>query len=66
MAVHQCPRCELRFRGEAEVRWHLVDDHGLEPEALEHHFRLSAGRHPRREPPDPTHVVRSDPRREER
>jgi hypothetical protein len=35
MSVHQCPRCELRFRGKAEVVAHLVDDHGVEPESVE-------------------------------
>ncbi|MGH3665826.1 MAG: hypothetical protein ACRDU8_07030 [Egibacteraceae bacterium] len=65
MAVHQCPRCELRFRGQAEVRAHLVDDHKVDPEALEQHFRLTGGAHPHRRPPDPTHVVHADPRRDE-
>jgi|GEM_PF-3677358 len=35
MSVHQCPRCELRFRGKPEVIAHLVDDHGVEPESVE-------------------------------
>ncbi|MDP9405412.1 MAG: hypothetical protein M3O86_02255 [Actinomycetota bacterium] len=37
--VRQCPRCELRFRDEAELRAHLVDDHGVDPESLEHRYR---------------------------
>lgn len=43
MAVHQCPKCDLRYRGENEVKQHLVDDHGVDPEQLEHHF--SGDRH---------------------
>ncbi len=35
MAVRQCPRCELRFRDEAELKSHLVADHGVDPEQLE-------------------------------
>ncbi len=66
MAVRQCPRCDLRFRGEAELRWHLADDHGLDPEALEHHLGQSRGASVHRRPPDPTHVVHSDPHRNDR
>ncbi len=25
--VHQCPRCELRYRNEHELRAHLAEDH---------------------------------------
>jgi hypothetical protein len=28
MAIHQCPRCELRFASTSEVEWHLLEDHG--------------------------------------
>ncbi len=35
MDVRQCPRCELRFEREAELKSHLVIDHDVEPEALE-------------------------------
>ena len=28
MAIHQCPRCELRFISSSEVEWHLLEDHG--------------------------------------
>jgi uncharacterized C2H2 Zn-finger protein len=28
--VHTCPRCELRFEREVELRQHLRDDHGVE------------------------------------
>lgn len=35
MRVHQCPKCELRYRDDHEVKQHLVDDHGVDPENLE-------------------------------
>ncbi len=54
MAVHQCPRCELRFRDEPEVRAHLVDDHKVDPEQLEHHYRPGRTVRPHRDVPDPT------------
>jgi hypothetical protein len=38
MAVHTCPRCELRFELDAEVREHLVLDHRLDPDALRPHL----------------------------
>jgi uncharacterized C2H2 Zn-finger protein len=28
--VHTCPRCELKFEREVELRQHLRDDHGVE------------------------------------
>lgn len=37
MRVHQCPRCDLRFRGEAEIKDHMVNDHDVDPESLERH-----------------------------
>lgn len=37
MAVHTCPRCELRFELDAEVREHLVLDHRLNPDAVRPH-----------------------------
>lgn len=49
--AHQCPRCELRFRDEPEVRDHLVRDHGVDPEQLEHHYKLPPGMHPHRQVP---------------
>ena len=53
MAVHQCPRCELRFRDENEVKAHLVDDHDVEPQTLERRASGgSRGVHPHRTPPD--------------
>lgn len=54
MTVRQCPRCELRFRDEAETRQHLVDDHGVDPERLQATGRLARGVHPHRDVPDPT------------
>ena len=27
--VHSCPRCELKFEREVELRQHLRDDHGV-------------------------------------
>ena len=35
MRVHQCPRCELRFRDETEAKDHLINDHKVDPERLE-------------------------------
>ena len=37
MSIHQCPKCELRFRDDHEVKQHLVDDHHVDPEILEEH-----------------------------
>jgi hypothetical protein len=34
----QCPRCELRFRTDVEVRDHLINDHGMLPEQLEYPY----------------------------
>lgn len=35
MSVHQCPRCELRFRNEAELNYHLTSDHRVDPQSVE-------------------------------
>jgi uncharacterized C2H2 Zn-finger protein len=35
MAVHQCPRCELRFRSESEYNDHLRYEHNVDPARLE-------------------------------
>ncbi len=35
MSVHQCPRCELRFRSDGEYRDHLRMEHGVDPRNLE-------------------------------
>ena len=54
MRVHQCPRCELRFSDEHEVKQHLVDDHGVDPENLDRHMSgPPAGIHPHRDSPSP-------------
>jgi hypothetical protein len=55
MRVHQCPRCELRFSDEHEVKQHLVDDHGVDPEILDRHASgPPAGIHPHRDTPSPS------------
>jgi hypothetical protein len=52
MRVHQCPKCELRYRDEHEVKQHLVDDHGVDPEDLEQHPSGGLpGVHPHRDAP---------------
>lgn len=35
MAIHQCPRCELRFGTSSEYHDHLRMDHGVDPQSLE-------------------------------
>ena len=35
MPVHQCPRCELRFRTDGEYRDHLRREHGVDPRSTE-------------------------------
>jgi hypothetical protein len=47
MAIHTCPRCELRFERESELADHLVSDHRLDPDAVRAHpvpTRERAGR----------------------
>jgi hypothetical protein len=47
--VHTCPRCELRFERDAEMRDHLARDHGVDTEAVEPlHYRGRSGRRPAR------------------
>ena len=41
MAVHQCPKCELRYHDANEVKQHLIDDHDVNPEDLEPHASSS-------------------------
>jgi hypothetical protein len=53
MTVHQCPKCELRFSHLPEVRTHLVEDHGVAPEAVESHFGIGAPAGSHREAPNP-------------
>ncbi|MGH7645389.1 MAG: hypothetical protein ACREMR_07355 [Gemmatimonadales bacterium] len=38
--ARQCPRCELRFTTAAEVREHLISDHGMTPEQLAEPYPL--------------------------
>jgi hypothetical protein len=33
--THYCPRCELRFRTESEVKQHLAQDHDVVTEGLD-------------------------------
>jgi hypothetical protein len=43
--VHTCPRCELRFERESELRWHLQRDHDMTVDALEPlHYQGRGGR----------------------
>lgn len=59
MPAHQCYRCDLRFRDENELRDHLVEDHHVDPNAVEAHYTpLPPGVHPHRRAPRPS----SDPR----
>lgn len=59
MAIHQCPRCDLRFADMPEVVQHLIDDHDIAPEVLERRLSgLTEGVHPRRQAPDPVHIER--------
>ncbi|CAN5137687.1 hypothetical protein BH20ACT9_BH20ACT9_06450 [soil metagenome] len=51
MRVHQCPKCELRFPHEAELKGHLRTDHGLTGEQVAEPLR---GVHSTPRPPDPT------------
>lgn len=60
MKILQCPRCELRFSAEGDLKDHLSRDHGVEPETLEHH---PAGYAPDyRDAPDLLHPKREDSR----
>lgn len=34
MAVHTCPRCDLRFELDVEVVDHLAEDHGVDRDSL--------------------------------
>lgn len=53
MRVHQCPKCELRFSDENEVKQHLVDDHGVAPEELDRTGAHRPDVHPHRQTPRP-------------
>lgn len=52
MAVHQCPKCELRFATPGDLRSHLESDHGVEPERLDHLQPPSARAGRAGDPPD--------------
>lgn len=42
--IHTCPRCELRFERDAELRDHLARDHNVSPESIEPlHYRGRSG-----------------------
>jgi hypothetical protein len=45
--ARQCPRCELRFVTDVEVRDHLILEHGMEPEQLEQPYPLPGRSGPR-------------------
>ena len=53
MRVHQCPKCELRFADENEVKQHLIDDHGVPPEELDRSGSHRPDVHPHRQVPRP-------------
>lgn len=61
MSIHQCPKCELRFALLPEVRTHLADDHGVEPEALEGHLGMGFGVAAHRDAPNPVRPLRGVP-----
>jgi hypothetical protein len=43
--IHTCPRCELRFERESELRYHLERDHGVSAEVFEPlHYEGRGGR----------------------
>lgn len=62
MRVHHCPRCELRFRDEAEAKDHLVNDHGVDPERLERRAPGWNPDAPHREEPDLVNPTRRNDR----
>lgn len=49
--MRQCPRCELRFALDSEVRDHLAHDHDVDVDAL-HHLQPPAARVGTRLDPD--------------
>jgi hypothetical protein len=53
MRVHQCPKCELRFSDEHEVKQHLIDDHGVDPEEFDRFGAHRPDVHPHRDAPHP-------------
>jgi len=61
MSIHQCPKCELRFSLMPEVRTHLVEDHGVDPEMLESHLGVGSELVAHRDAPDPVRSQRDTP-----
>jgi hypothetical protein len=62
VTVHTCPRCDLRFLTDSELRAHLLADHDLDPAVLQR----TGVPHPRqhhRVPPDPRRAGATDPDR---
>ena len=58
--AHQCPRCELRFLTNVEVRDHLILEHGMTPEQLEQPYPLP-GRAGLRSHSERSETSRADP-----
>jgi hypothetical protein len=61
--IHQCPRCELRFRSESELKEHLGHDHGASAQPLDRYWYPS---HRRLEPLYAEDVESAPPRRARR
>lgn len=61
MYVHHCPRCELRFSNEADVKDHLINDHSVEPETLKE--RLPGWTRDHEERRDAPDLMHPDPNR---
>lgn len=57
MAVHYCPRCELRFSSEGEVAEHLRSEHDVDPKEVE---TLRYGRESQQKPLYPDLVDEDD------
>lgn len=62
MPVHQCPRCELRFRTSSEYNDHLMSEHGVDPEAV-NPVRYARARQQKPLYPDLVEGERDAPRR---
>ncbi|HSJ46357.1 MAG TPA: hypothetical protein VK923_16900 [Euzebyales bacterium] len=62
MAIHQCPRCELRFRTSSEYNDHLMSEHGVDPETV-NPVRYARARQQKPLYPDLVEDKRDAPRR---
>jgi len=62
MPVHQCPRCELRFRTESEYNDHLTREHRVDPQDV-NPIRYSRAKHQKPLYPDLVEDERDRPRR---